>query len=89
MPALETLARVAEQKRSGRHQLAAVGRPVLKGARSDDSDREAGMLFFERAVSGTGSTNNIPNSPPVAFSQKPRGSLADPTVQSAPSQSLL
>src|SRR6266480_2894359 len=50
VPALETLAGVAEQERPRRHQVAPEGRPVLKGAAHDDPDRHRRVPFFKRTV---------------------------------------
>jgi hypothetical protein len=89
MPAFETLAGIAEQQRTGRHQFATTyGRAVLKAARRNDCDREAGVPLFEWAILRTGGAHDILHGPTVALSDPSRRCLTNSPIQRAPRQSV-
>src|SRR5213593_988881 len=89
VPALETLAGVAEQERPRCHQVAPEGRPVLKGAAHDDPDRHRRVPFFKRTVPTPARAQHVldgPTVPPRHESARgpPRGS-----ARLAPGQGLI
>jgi hypothetical protein len=67
MAALETLPGVTEQERSGRHQLAAGMGTVLKCACNDNGNRRTCMLLFKSAVSRSGITDYVSDTPGIPF----------------------
>jgi hypothetical protein len=66
MTALETLARVAKQKRPRCHQRTPRPGPVLKCAGRNNGNRNARVLFFKGTVLRAGRTDKIGDRPTIA-----------------------
>jgi hypothetical protein len=80
--ALEVLAGIAQQERSGEHQLASGARAVLKTSLHYDANAHFGMLLFKRAIAWTGVADHICNTPSLASRQTlPRGMRRSPTAE--------
>ena len=89
MPALETLAGVAEQQGAGSHQLAACCGSVLKAARRYDGDGDVRVPLFERAVARSGGADDVGDRPAIALREAPRRGFTGSAMQCAPRQSPL
>src|SRR5262249_14947723 len=64
--ALEALALVAEQQRTGRHQSAAERRSVVKAAGHDNREVEPRVAFLERTILRTGRAHDVGDRPTLA-----------------------
>ncbi len=95
VPALKTLAGIAEQQGSRRHQFVRRSRAVwrvgavLKAACRHDSDGHSRVLFFKRAVSRAGSADHIGNSPAAALRDDARLCMAGSAVADMQRQSAI
>jgi hypothetical protein len=67
VPAFETLASVAEQDGTRRHQFMAIRRAIVEGTGGNHGDGESGVPLFEWPILRTGITNYVRYGPPDAL----------------------
>jgi len=69
MTALEALARVSEQERTRRHQLAIRRAAVLKSTHRHNRDYEFGVPFLKKAIRRTRSADHVGDRPAISARQ--------------------
>ena len=89
VPALEALARVAEEKRARGHQGATRGGAVLECAGGHDGDEDACVPLLERVIPWPRGTQHIGHRPAAAFGEHPCGGSPRGSADGAPGQGML
>ena len=87
MPAFETLASVAEQDGTRRHQFMAIRRAIVEGTGGDNGDGESGVPLFEWPILRARVTNYFRYGPAGAL-RKNTGSWRNISQEFASSHAL-